>query len=189
MEHWENNGLMIKSTTYTDEDLVVKFEIYPTGNSSAQTWILRVVNLQEDRVVKTRNEFMRVYNDHFLLWKFTDDEAELYINGAAESAEILAANFYALHQEVFGEWLCVEAFIGSSLEKCRSKQALFAKGPKRLLEYYADWLRKYGRNPYFLEFEGLTNANALANRIPLKLLTFGECYFIGQDFIFSKVAT
>lgn len=187
METWENGGLLVKSVDYGEDDIIVKFEVYFGDNLGGQEWLMTVKNVKAAKVIWTRDEYIEIYNDHYLLWKFTDDEIELYVNGTSDSAEVLAANFYTLHQKTFGEWLPIETFVHNLLSLCKSKQALFAKGPKRLLEYYASWLSDYGRNPYFLEFEGLTNANVRANRIPLKLLTFGKSYFIGQDIVLNKV--
>lgn len=179
-------SVIIKSITYLQDDIIVLLEFDLGEDSPKQFWALKVIDAQDEKIVRTWATYVQVYTDHYLLWPFTDEEAELCINGTNDAPEKLVADFYSLHQAAFGEWLAIDCYVSDLPGKAKSKFAQFAKGPKRILEYYASWLASHGRNPYFLNFEGLTNANARVVRVPLKLLTFGECYFIGKEFVFTK---
>lgn len=188
MELWNNGYMCIKSIAYEAEDVEIIFEIKSGDELPTYKWKITVVGAHDEKVVRTWAEYIQIYSEHYLLWQFTDKQAALYVNGSSDSAEILAANFYAQHKANYGEWITLETHVPNLLGVCASKQAQFAVGPKRILDVYASWLDKYDRRPYFFPSESFVQ-NSDSDNKSLKLLTFGECYFIGKEFIFTKVVS
>nr|WP_276902468.1 hypothetical protein [Pedobacter kyonggii] len=63
---------------------------------------------------------------------------------------------------------------------CKNRSGMFARGPKRILEKYQICLAKHNIQSNFV-------VGSSKPEHKLKLLVFGESYFIGEEFLFTEV--
>ena len=168
-----------------------------SGENEFQLWQMQVLGCRDSRIdfdgLDTEFSF---YSDHFLLWEFTDKHTELYFKKGANNPELLLADIYILHHTIFKNLIPLEKFTNSSrsyngsnlLTICTADNGLFAKGPKRILEYYYKSLANANTEPYYYgESRPLkwTGKEYIYENKNLKLALLGSTYFIGQDFIFK----
>ena len=180
----ENGGLVILSLKYLNDDLKVLFTLsYGDNEKPKQLWQLDIADIEKERFVRNWVTFPEIYSDHFLLYEFIDNYTELYFKGSTSNPEKLLIELYNSHILNYSNDLDFGLGINAPngmLKLCTNDNGLFARGPKRILIKYADCLKANGIKTNFInEIE--------SDKKNLKLLIFGDSYFIAKDFKFSMV--
>lgn len=184
-EDFELNGggLVISSVIYTGNDLEVLFKIkFQAHNIPEQNWKIDISEIEAESISRSWTEELTVYDDHFLLYEFLDSHIELYYNNKADDSLKLLADIFELHKNNFDNRLPFAHGINFPLGRhrlCNSSNGLFARGPKRILELYWKCLNSNGVRANFVN-------EIPSNKSDLKLLEFGDSYFIGKTFLFSR---
>jgi len=182
LDYEENGGLVITSLTYSGDDLIVFFNLeYGDNESPEQHWRLDVVGLEKEKVVRSWTLFPEIYTEHFMLWEFTDFYTELYYKGHAGNPEKLFSDLYKTHVGNFDDNLKFGCGINAPsgmLKLCTDDVGLFARGPKKLLEKYEKCLIANGVDTSYVN-------EIKPESKELKLLLFGDSYFIGKEFKFQ----
>ena len=196
-----NNGdFRVNAIKFLGDDLYFDFSISTEtidGQDEIQNWQMHVLKCRDSKIDfdNLEDEF-RFYSDHFLLWEFTDKQVELYFKKGANNPELLFADIYILHHTIYKNLIPLEKFTNASksyngnnlLTLCKADYGLFAKGPKRILEYYYNSLTYANTEPYYfgdrkpLKWDG---KKFIDENKDLKLVLLGSSYFIGQDFKFN----
>jgi hypothetical protein len=182
LDYEENGGLVITSLTYSGDDLIVFFKLACGDNESPeQLWRLDVVGLEKEKVVRSWTLYPEIYTDHFLLWEYTDYYTELYYKGQVDNPEKLFRDLYKTYVGNFDDNFKFGFGINAPngmLKLCTDDIGLFARGPKRLLAEYEKCLIGHGiKTNYVNEIKPEAK--------DLKLLLFGDSYFIGKEFKFQ----
>ena len=184
LDYQENGGLVISSLNYLNDDLKVLFTLsYGDNETPEQLWQLDIIDLEKERFVRNWTTFPEIYSDHFLLYEFIDNYIELYFNGSTSSPEKLLVDLYNLHFSNYSNDLDFGLGINAPngmLKLCTNDNGLFARGPKRILIKYAECLTANGIKTNFI-------SETESDKKDLKLLVFGDSYFIAHDFKFSIV--
>ncbi|RZK01794.1 MAG: hypothetical protein EOO46_19210, partial [Flavobacterium sp.] len=154
LDYEEEGGLTAHSIKYLDNELHFDFSIFlgDVEQNETQNWQLKVLNYRDSRIdIQDLGGYFNFYSDHFLLWEFIDNETELYFKKGTDNPEKLLADIYSIHNSTFDNYIPLEKFINSNslLTLCTSNNGLFGRGPKRILNYYFDSLKKAGKEPYF----------------------------------------
>ena len=184
LDYQENGGLVISSLEYLKNDLRVFFTLsYDDNETPEQLWQLDIIDIEKERVVRDWATFPEIYSDHFLLFEFIDNYIELYFNGSTSNPEKLLVDLYNSHISNYSNDLDFGLGINAPngmLKLCTNDNGLFARGPKRILYKYEECLKANGIKTNFInEIESDKN--------DLKLLIFGDSYFIAKDFKFRLV--
>ena len=186
--NYEGEGfLQVNEIKFFNNEMYFNFSIY-IGNyekNEIQYWQLKVINYRDSKIdIENLGGYFEFYSNHFLLWEFIDDEVELYFKNATDSPEILLANIYKIHKHIFNNYISLEKYINGNdlILNCKSRNGLFARGPKNILKLYYNCLEKDNMNPYYLE----SNKNNFKSK-NLKVALLGGTYFIGEDFIFTRI--
>lgn len=195
VDYDEAGGLKFHSSLYLNNELHFNFSLFVDDDeySETQFWQLQVLGYRDAKIdINKLGNYFEFYSDHFLLCEFTDEQTELYFRKSANNPEKLLAEMYSVHHSIFDDYIPLEKFICGSnlLTKCQTDFGQFARGPKRILQYYYDCLESSGNEPYFF-------GTSLPNRwdgekfIPeeanLKIALLCGNYFIGQDFKFIRL--
>jgi uncharacterized protein YkuJ len=180
----ENGGLVISTLQYLNDDLKVLFTLsYSDNKKLEQTWQIDIIGIEKERVVRNWTTFPEIYSDHFLLYEFIDNCTELYFNGTTSNPEKLFIDLYKSHISNYSDYLDFGLGINAPngmLKLCTNDYGLFARGPKQILIKYAECLKANGIKTNLI--------NVIeSDKKDLKLLIFGDSYFIAKDFRFSKV--
>ncbi len=184
LDYQENGGLVISSLKYINDDLKVMFTLsFGDNETPEQFWQLDIVDIEKERFVRNWATFPEIYSDHFLLYEFIDNYTELYFNGSTSNPEKILIDLYNSHISNYNNDLEFGLGINAPngmLKLCTNDNGLFARGPKRILNKYAECLNANGIKTNFIsEIE--------SDKKDLKLLIFGDSYFIAKDFKFSIV--
>ncbi len=183
LDYEEDGGLRITAFKFSGDDLHVDFTIMFFGlEQPKQFWRVEIKGIKKQRIVIDWEKYPEIYSDHYLLYDFTDNYAELYFNGNANNSEKLFIDLFQLHQAnynklEFGDYINAHDGI---VELCKRGRGLFARGSRRILESYATCLAKHGIQTNFVGEREKNNSN-------LKLLIFEKSYFIGECFNFTKL--
>jgi hypothetical protein len=195
LDYEENGGLTAHSIKYLDNELHFDFSIFlgDVEHNETQYWQLQILNYCNSKIdIDNLGGYFKFYSDHFLLWEFTDVSTELYFKKASTNPERLLADIYAIHDSIFDNHIPLEKFINdkSLLTVCKSDTGLFARGPKKILTYYFDCLKKAGKEPYYFgehidkKWDG---KEWIPKNNSLKLALLGRTYFIGETFLFKRL--
>ena len=183
LEYQENGGLVITCLNFTNENLRVFFTLsYGDNQLPQQFWTLDVFGIKKEKVSTGWTVYPEIYSDHFLLYDLTDDYVELYFNGNTENPEKLFCDLYKSHTVNYDNNLEFGYGINAPngmLKLCTNDCGLFARGARRILAEYERCLKSHGIRTNYLN-------EVTSEDKDLKLLIFGESYFIGKDFKFSR---
>ncbi len=184
--------MRITGMDYFAGNLLVKFILHPGGfeeeGSKDQLWQLQISNLKANKIdIDWTNEVL-CYSDHYLLSDHTRPRTSLYFTGKTTDPNKLLADIYSSHKKAFGNWIDVEKYLSGKpdlLSLCSSGFGLFATGPEGILSVYEACLRAHNMNPHYAgKIEG---RHLHQSQPPVKLLIFGESYFIGESFEFTRI--
>lgn len=184
LEFEENGGLVISSLNYENNKLKILFKLlYPDIDKPNQIWQLDVLGVEKERFIRNWTTSLEIYSDHFLLYEYIDNYSELYFHGSTSNPEKLLLDLYSSHLTHYGKNLDFGIGINAPngmLKLCTNDYGLFARGPKRILMKYSECLLINGIKSNFInEIESVKKE--------LKLLIFGESYFIAKDFKFKLI--
>lgn len=180
-EYLEDGGMMISSLNFTDKDLNLAFDVF-INNTKKEKWELKITEIVSERFIRSWTTYFTAFSDHFLLYEYTDVFTELYYYGKSKNQEKLFLDLYRSHLKNYYDNLPFAYGINESMDifkLCKDKSGMFARGPKKILTQYQKCLATHGINSNFV-------GETLRYDPNLKLLVFGESYFIGKDFIFTR---
>ncbi|HEX7414833.1 MAG TPA: hypothetical protein VF411_12390 [Bacteroidia bacterium] len=182
LDYQEDGGILITWVNFLDNNLKVNFTLSFGGiDRPKQFWNIEVTEIEKEKIVIEWANYPEIYSDHFLLYDFTDNYIELYFNGKTDNPEKLLIDLYKSHITNYNNDLEFGLGINAPngmLKLCTNDSGLFARGPKRILREYEKCLISNGvKTNYINEIE--------SDKKNLKLLIFGDSYFIAKDFKFS----
>ncbi|TDN37970.1 hypothetical protein A8B98_01565 [Hymenobacter sp. UV11] len=188
-------GVFIERLDYLENDALLKLRIKTGSELPNQVWQATVKDIISEKISRSwvydnGANNIEIYNDHYLLWEFTDQHTELYVNGAAENiSEYIGARFYEMHIANFGDWLPLETYVngGGLFAAVQMLQGLFARGPKKVLSQYEKWLNQLGKLAYTFESDGLAAHNTRKDSSDLQLMILDDSFFIGKRLIFTRI--
>lgn len=161
------------------------------GDDRHGIWRVEAIGHRENRIGFEYGENIQVVTDHPLLWQFTDLQASLYYEGQCSNPEKLFYDMYRVHVGLYGTYVPFGKFlyISDFMRLRQGRGGLLAKGPKRLLTYFAQCLEDAGIgwsiiNEYRpTRWEG---SERRPERTDLKILLIGrtDIYVIAEDFAF-----
>ena len=190
----ENGDLTVFGINFTSRGTELNFTLkvdFGKG-SETQEWKMIVENCVDLKVdFDNIGEYFYFYDEHFLLYEFEDENVELYVKNNAENSEKMLSEIYQLHSVTFDNLFNLEKFInGENLYKvCKANNGLFARGPKKILDFYFNILENNHTNPYFYgsyhpkKWTG-NKWEEIQEKYQLAIL--GKNYFIGTKFEFEK---
>jgi hypothetical protein len=183
-DYEEDGGMVISGLTYQDKDLVVTFNLFPSSDrQTKQVWELKIINIAAESFSRSWTTHFSFYSDHFLLYGLIDIHGDLYFNGKAKNPEKLFIDLYRDHLKTYYGDFPFAYGINAAMDifkLCKDGSGMFARGPERILEKYQTCLAKHNIKSNFV-------AGSTKPEHKLKLLVFGESYFIGEEFLFTEV--
>lgn len=183
-DYYEDGGMVISQLNYQDKDLNIIFNLYPSSDRQAkQTWELKIINIAFENFSRAWTSHFSFYSDHFLLYELTDAKGDLYYNGKAKNSEKLFIDLYKTHlKNYYGDFPFAYGINAAMdiFKLCKDGSGMFARGPKQVLEKYQICLAKHNIQSNFV-------GSSPKPENKLKLLIFGESYFIGEEFLFTEV--
>lgn len=181
--YYRDGGMVISGLTYQDKDLIVTFNLYPNSDRQIkQIWELKILNIVFENFSRCLTTHFSFYSDHFLLYGLTDSQGDLYYNGKAKNPEKLFIDLYKSHIKTYYGDFPFAYGINEAMDitkLCKDGSGMFARGPKQVLEKYQVCLAKHNINSNFVE-------SSAKPEHQLKLLVFGDSYFIGEEFLFTE---
>lgn len=180
----EDGGMVVSSLEYKDRDLEIYIKVsFPDFEIPYQNWRIRAINIEKERFVRTWETNLQLFEEHPLLLEFHDDPSELYYKGKALNPEKLVFDLFQMFTEK--EWKDLKFCLGINTPEgfsqiCNQEAGLFARGPKSILNKYADLLHESGIQTNMLD-------HVRRNQKKLMLLILGESYFIAEEFIFESL--
>jgi len=182
-DYYEDGGMIISGLAYQDKDLILTINLYPNSNrQTKQIWVLKIINIAAENFSRSWTTRFSFYSEHFLLYGLTDIHGDLYYNGKAKNPEKLLIDLYKSHLKTYYGDFPFAYGINAAMDifkLCKDGSGMFARGPKKILEKYQVCLAKHEIQSNFVE-------SSPKPEHKLKLLAFGESYFIGEDFLFTE---
>ena len=134
---------------------------------------------------------MEIKEDHPLLWEFTDTQCQLYFTGQCNDPAKLFFDLYATHKRLFGKHQCFNIPFGEEkpyFKPLQYSNGLLTQGSKKLMEKYADCLKKNGLNFSIIGERPATywdGEQFIEEDTDLKVLFLRDTYVIAKDFYFA----
>ena len=181
----DNGGISIDKLENLENEKTIQFSL-DTGDSKTanQLWQLNAKSVKSTKIDLDWSTDFYIFDDHFLLWEFTDYTTGLYFNGDGSNGDKLFVDFHKLHKSLFGKYFDIDKYLNDSLDLnslCNSNVGIFAHGPMKILEHYYNCLKKNGRKPYYQSYDDPESKEKLL------LLIIGKSYIIAEKFFFTKL--
>lgn len=183
LEFDDEAGIVIQAIQFVDNDLVISFKIFFDQEREPQSWQVKVIGVQEEKIISGWTQHLCIYKEHPLLLEYTDNHAELYFKGTSDQWQELFIDITESLIKLLGtEHYLKYIFTPNSINRLSQQgYGLFARGPRSILMLYQHCLIKYGINAYFVgDTEELT-----AEKL-FKLLQIGSTYAVGHEFYFER---
>jgi hypothetical protein len=179
------------------EGFELDFVIYCPGIDNeeglSQLWTVKGVGFRKGQFFFGPADFIEIAAVSPLLWEFLDFQSELYFTGTIKDPARLFVDLYKTHNKLYGRYQTSElpfSEVALSTYNLAFTSGQIAKGPRKLLEHYAQCLTQNGlkftivgdRPPTV--WNGFKHVKECEN---LYALFLGDCYVIAEKFIFTKL--
>ena len=194
---YEDLNLCITDVALHSGIFSVTFEIQSAGIADLEPldsqWTVTATGYRDSRITFDYASNIHIQNDHPLLWKYIDTQCELYFNGQCRDIGHFFADIYDIHYELFKSYTPFESFLNPCpiYPLLQANSGLLARGPKKLLERYAERLKVYGlgysiigeRSPAYWN-----GTSFIPESKDLKVLFFSDTrtYIVAEDFLFRR---
>lgn len=151
LDYEEEGGLGVDLIEYLSNEVHLTFSL-SLGDISQQ-WQLQILNYKGSKIdIDNLGGYFKFYSSHYLMYEYLDNSTELYVKKGCDNPEQLLSEIYKLHNTVFENYIPLERFLNGDdlLKCCKSQFGLFARGPKGILSYYFECLKKMGNEPYYI---------------------------------------
>ncbi|KRF20201.1 hypothetical protein ASG93_31320 [Paenibacillus sp. Soil787] len=169
-----------------NENLIITFDVFLYGTEKLiQSWKVTCKNFENYKLV---NEFIGdidIFQDHVLLWEYTELHTALFYNGKANNKYELIGELLSKHLEITKGWIDYNYYLNKSLEwksldwLFSGDSGLVASGPSILLNEYKNILEKFG-----LKTSIIPNKR---QQTKYEVITFNSSYVIAEEFIFELI--
>lgn len=184
VEYVEDGGIIIESVKYIDNNLLIEFTLsFGSYQLDNQLWQINISDIKKEIIRLEWGSTLEIYSDHFLLYDYIDTYTELYFTGKANNPEKLFIDLFSIHFALYGNQLEFGTYINNQqgiFKLCTYDNGLFARGPKKILKQYESCLNMHGIRTNYIGTQECDD-------IDLKLLLFGNSYFIGEKFTFKRI--
>ena len=195
IEFEENGGIHITGTDWYADDLKLELAINTGINDEHELWEVQISGVREELLKSDWVGELKIADEHPLLWKYNNIQTDLYFSRATGRPYELLNSILETHLKVTRGWYDLQESINSSsyislIELCKSSNALFAKGPKRILEAYARVLDEHLMKPNLFGERNpkrWTGEQWIDETAPLSILLIGKSYVIAEAFEFERV--
>lgn len=195
IEFEEKGGIRITGTDWYEDDLKLEFVINTGVSKELQLWEAQISGVRDELIKSDWVDELILTDEHPLLWQFNNIQTELYFSKPTQKPFELLNSIFEAHLTITKGWFDIRKFIngGSDLSLiglCKSSNALFAKGPKRILEVYAQVLNEYEMKPNLfgdMAPKRWTGDQWIEESEGLRILLIGKSYVIAEQFDFERV--
>ncbi|MEQ9440036.1 MAG: hypothetical protein RIG62_13355 [Cyclobacteriaceae bacterium] len=194
IEFEEDGGIHITKTDWYSDDLKLEFTVRTGIDDEHQLWEAQITGVREELIKSDWADQMKLLEDHPLLWRFDDIQSELYFSQSTDRPYELISSILETHQKIVSNWYSLNEFINyghlSFIDLCKSSNALFAKGPKKILSEYASILDAFNMRPNLF---GDHNPKRWVDKKwvdeteTLQILIIGKTFVIAENFDFERV--
>lgn len=177
-------GILIKSIQFVDDDLYISFNLIFDQDTEPQSWQVKVIGVEGEKIVRGWTQHICIYKQHPLLLEYFDNYTELYFNGTTAQWQELFIDIVKSLIKLFGtERDYFKYILVPNTVNTLSQQGygLFARGPRLILELYQNCLIKHGINAYFVGGIKVSITDE-----PFKLLQIGSSHAVGREFYFER---
>ncbi|MEM8969224.1 MAG: hypothetical protein AAGE93_22595 [Bacteroidota bacterium] len=194
VEFEEEGGIHITGADWYSDDLKLEFAIRTGENDEHQLWEAQITGVRDELIKSDWAVQMQLLEDHPLLWRFNDIQSELYFSKSTDKPYELISSILEAHHKIVSNWYSLSKFINYGqfpfIDLCKSSNALFAKGPKKVLAEYARILSEFKMRPNLFgdcDPKRWTGRKWVAETEILRILIIGESFVIAEDFDFERV--
>ncbi|MBL0388593.1 hypothetical protein JJB07_18470 [Tumebacillus sp. ITR2] len=180
---FENDVYLVPAKILEEQDsLLIHFQVFLVDTTDlVQEWKVTCSETIDYQHNFEYIEDLNVYQDHVLLWKANQEQAQLFFKGTPQNTNELVGELYIKHQEVTQGWIPFGTFLNGPLEwLIKGGDGLLASGPLPLLQVYQTVLNSFGISTSLLS-KGKTHQ-------PYQVLVFATSYVVAKEFQFEMMA-
>lgn len=189
-------SLYVTKAEYSGDKFIIDFaldvqDINEKGAIS-QKWTIQASRHKKNQVSFDFTDFIKIEDDHPLLWEFTDTQCQLYFTGQCKDPAKLFYDLYVTHKRIFGKYQCFNISFGeetSYFTLFKYSNGLLTQGSKKLMKKYASCLRQNELDFTIIGERPAMNCDGeqfTLERVDLKVLFLGDTYIIAEDFSFVR---
>lgn len=189
-------NLYVTKVDYSGDNLFIDFVLQVQNinhkGASIQRWTIEASGEKKNHISFSSANFIEIIDDHPLLWEFADTQCELYFIGECKDPAKLFYDLYATHKRTFRTYQCFNIFFGEGTNYFKPFQysnGLLTKGSKKLMELYADCLKRNGLGFSIIGERPAKYWNGeqfISEDTSLKVLFLGDTYIIAKEFSFVR---
>ncbi|HNP77527.1 MAG: hypothetical protein U0289_06145 [Cyclobacteriaceae bacterium] len=190
---FESGGIQITGADWGLEDARIQFAINTGVEGESQRWEIQIKGVREDLIKSDVADKLELFDEHPLLWTYTQRQCNLYFGSPTERPDELFVNIYNIHRKLTRNRTPFDRYINKALyeiDLCKSASGLFARGPIKIMEAYQQELARHQMRPTMVgEYnpKRWLNGYQVDETEIVKVLVIGDLYIIGEAFDFKKL--
>ena len=180
-------------TTNPRFDIQFSVKGYNDFESFIRRWTIDTKQHRQSKISLDFASTFQISTDHPILWKFSDNQSELYFSGHCSDANKLFIDLYKINLSLFENLIPFEDTIHFANDfefLMKSSSGLLAKGPNKLMVKYAEVLERYSLNfsligdrmPTYYDWDKELHIIETGNA---KVLFIDNSFIVADDFIFT----
>lgn len=195
VEYEEDGGIQISKLDSLGDELAFELKIHTGINNDVQLCRAVVKGVREELIKLDWVDEIAIFDEHPLLWRYNNVHSELYFSRPSNKPFELFNDIFESHERVTKSWYTLKEFINRSsqvslIQLCKSQNALFAKGPQKILKEYAKVLELHNMRPNLLgEYppKRWKQKYWVDETEPLSVLVIGKSFVIAEGFEFEII--
>ncbi len=167
------------------DDVVIEFRLDYEDGEGQQVWKCTGAGYLDSRVNNDPSFVdMRISSDDPLIWITDENRSSIHFTDNNANPDQLKVAFVDIHTKLLDVWVEQDLFVNKQsnhLGILESKFGKFAEGPTRIMEVYAEVLKRFN-----------VKHNLLGGRVQKteknrKVFCLGASFFIAEDFTFERL--
>ncbi|MCB9184704.1 MAG: hypothetical protein H6591_12400 [Flavobacteriales bacterium] len=127
---------------------------------------------------------MRISSDDPLIWITDENRSSIHFTDNNANPDQLKIAFIDTHTKLLDVWVEQDLFVNklpNHLGILESKFGIFAEGPSRIMEVYAEVFQRFNVK------HSLLKGRVQKNEKSRKVFCLGASFFIAEDFVFERL--
>jgi len=190
----DDYNLYVTKADNSGDDFIIEFVLNVQNindkGAITQRWKILTSSQIKNHVSFDSADFLKIKDDHPLLWEFTDTQCQLYFTGQCKDPAKLFYDLYTAHKRTFGNYQCFNISFGEEaiyFKPFQYSNGLLTEGSKKLLTLYAECLKQNSLD-FTIIGERIANywngEQYTSDSQSLKVLFLGDTFIIAKDFSF-----
>lgn len=192
----ENHDELSLTEMKEDENnLTLTFKIQNDFDNKdlSQIWRVKCKDFMERKIEDNYFYSFELFEEHALLWEYTENRCQLFFRGYTENLEALVGSLFLKHKEITEGWIPFDKYLNDMTEIEKLLQwgaGLLAEGPEKIVNEYSKVLDSFNINSSIVSIgypKKWCENGLIEDKDEKYVLIFGNSFVVAREFIDERI--